>query len=138
MIGASRVGFAEGWGMRVDAKRTGSIGGKLVSALRGVLPGAFIQPSNQDLIALYKLRYRIALDEGKFDSAMIFLDKILEVEPSNVEARLLKGELYHRHIRDYGRAVDTYSRLLRIVSERDREITTRARAGLSELMELLS
>jgi tetratricopeptide (TPR) repeat protein len=124
--------------MRVDAKRTGSIGGKLVSALRGVLPGAFVQPSNQDLVALYKLRYRIALDEGKFDSAMIFLDKLLEVEPGNVEARLLKGELYHRHIRDYGRAVDTYSRLLRMTSERDREISTRARAGLTELMELLS
>jgi tetratricopeptide (TPR) repeat protein len=125
-------------GMRVDAKRTGSIGGKLVSALRGVLPGAFIQPTRQDLVALYKLRYRIALDEGKFDSALIFLDKILEVEPANTEARLLKGELYHRHIRDYGRAVDTYSRLLRMTGERDREISTRARAGLSELMELLS
>ncbi len=125
-------------GMRVDAKRTGSIGGKLVSALRGVLPGAFIQPSKQDLVALYKLRYRIAKDEGKFDSALIFLDKILEVEPANVEARLLKGELYHRHIRDYRRAVDTYSRLIRISSERDREISNRARAGLSELMELLS
>jgi tetratricopeptide (TPR) repeat protein len=125
-------------GMRVDAKRTGSIGGKLVSALRGVLPGAFVQPSQQDLVALYKLRYRIALDEGKFDSALIFLDKILEVEPANVEARLLKGELYHRHIRDYGRAVDTYSRLIRMTTERDREISSRARAGLSELMELLS
>lgn len=124
--------------MRVDAKRTGSIGGKLVSALRGVLPGAFVQPSRQDLVALYKLRYRIALDEGKFDSAIIFLDKILEVEPANVEARLLKGELYHRHIRDYGRAVDTYSRLIRMAGERDREISNRARAGLSELMELLS
>lgn len=124
--------------MRVDAKRTGSIGGKLVSALRGVLPGAFVQPSNQDLVALYKLRYRIALDEGKFDSALIFLDKILEVEPANVEARLLKGEVYHRHTRDYGRAVDTYSRLLRIAGERDREISNRARAGLTELMEMLS
>lgn len=124
--------------MRVDAKRTGSIGGKLVSALRGVLPGAFVQPSNQDLVALYKLRYRIALEEGKYDSALIFLDKILEVEPANAEARLLKGELYHRHMRDYGRAVDTYSRLLRMASERDREISIRARAGLTELMELLS
>ncbi|MBI2213657.1 MAG: hypothetical protein HYU52_08420 [Acidobacteria bacterium] len=124
--------------MRVDAKRTESIGGKLVSALRGVLPGAFVQPSRQDLVALYKLRYRIALDEGKFDSAMIFLDKLLEVEPANVEARLLKGELYHRHIRDYGRAVDTYSRLIRMAGERDREYSNRARASLTELMELLS
>jgi tetratricopeptide (TPR) repeat protein len=132
------VSVVGGVGMRVDAKRTGSIGGKLVSALRGVLPDAFIQPSSQELIALYRLRYRIALDEGKFDSALIFLDKILEVEPANAEAKLLKGELYHRHLRDYGRAVETYSRVIRVANERDREISNRARAGLTELMELLS
>ena len=39
-----------------------------------------------ELISLYRLRYRMALEEQKYDTAMIFLNKIIELDPVNVEA----------------------------------------------------
>jgi tetratricopeptide (TPR) repeat protein len=124
--------------MRTDVKRSGSIGTRLASALRSCIPGAFVNPSRQDLVALYRLRYKMALDERKYESALIFLDKILEVDPSDAEARLWKCELYHRHLRDFGRAIEAYNRLIRYPGAADRDIARKARSGLTEIMELLS
>ena len=52
-----------------------------MSTLLTYLPGAWIDPNNSELIALYRLRYRMALEEEKYDAAMIFLHKILELDP---------------------------------------------------------
>ena len=35
---------------------------------------------NDELISLYRLRYRMAMEEGKHDTALIFLNKILELD----------------------------------------------------------
>ena len=57
-----------------------------MSTLLTYLPGAWIDPNNRELISLYRLRYRMALEEAKYDAAMIFLNKILELDPVNIEA----------------------------------------------------
>src|SRR5687768_2740320 len=103
------------------------------------LPGAWFSPSHQELISLYRLRYGMALEEKKYDSALIFLNKILEVDPLNVEAKLLKGELYHRHLQDYGRAIEQYNKVIRLTASREAgSYHERARDSLNEIMELLS
>ncbi len=124
--------------MRTVVRRSGSLGSRLATALRSCLPGAFVTPSKQDLVALYRIRYKMALEERKFDSALIFLDKILEVDPADAQAKLWKGELYHRHLRDYGRAVESYNKVIRMAGAGDREVSSRARVGLTEIMEMLS
>jgi len=102
------------------------------------LPGAWIDPKQNELVTLYRLRYKLAMDEEKYDTAMIFLNKILELEPMNVEAKLCKGEIYHR-LNDYTRAVEQYNKVLRLTSDRQSEtVHLRARAAMSEIMELLS
>ena len=55
--------------------------GRLLDTLRNVLPGAWIDPKNNELITLYRLRYKMAMEEEKYDTAMIFLNKILELDP---------------------------------------------------------
>jgi tetratricopeptide (TPR) repeat protein len=81
----------------------------------------------------------MALDEHKFDAALIFLNKIIEVDPTNVEAKLLKAEIYHRYLNDYTRAVEHYNKVIRLTTGRNGDdVHLRARDSLSEIMELLS
>ena len=119
---------------RIPVKRS-----NLLSAIFRHLPGAWIDPKQNELIALYRLRYKMAMDEQKYDTAMIFLNKIIELEPMNLEAKLAKGEIYHRCLQDYPRAIEQYNKVLRSTTEREAPaIHVRARAAMAEIMELLS
>lgn len=112
---------------------------RLLSTLRTYLPGVWLDPRNDELITLYRLRYRMALDEEKYDTAMIFLNKILELDPMNLEAKLSKGEVYHRCLGDYSLAIEHYNKVIRLSASAGNEaICTRARAGMAEIMEMLS
>lgn len=111
---------------------------RFIDALMTYLPGAWFTPTTHELVSLYRLRYKIALKEQKFDTAMIFLNKILEVDPLNIEAKLYKGDLYHRHLRDYARAVEQYNKVIRLTANKRSPLHDRAQIALHELMELLS
>src|SRR6266702_8671851 len=111
---------------------------RLLSTLFRHLPGAWLDPNHDELISLYRLRYRMALDEQKYDTALIFLNKIIELDPVNVEAKLCKGEIYHRCLQDYPAAIEQYNKVIRLTSGRDEEpVLLRARAAMAEIMELL-
>jgi len=112
---------------------------RLLSTLLTYLPGAWIDPKDNELVALYRLRYRMAMEEQKYDTAMIFLNKILELDPMNLEAKLCKGEIYHRCLGDYPRAIEQYNKVIRLSAKgTDDPVHTRARAAMSEIMEMLS
>jgi tetratricopeptide (TPR) repeat protein len=122
---------------RLQVKRTNPASrSRLLSTLLTYLPGAWIDPNNSELISLYRLRYRMALEEGKYDAAMIFLNKILELDPLNAEAKFSKGEIYHRCLHDYPKAIEHYNKVIRLTS--DEKTRSRARDAMSEIMELLS
>jgi len=128
---------------RIEVKRSNPavpVRSRLLSTLLRHLPGAWIDPKDDELISLYRLRYRMAMDEKKFDIAMIFLNKILELDPANCEAKLCKGEIYHRCLQDYPRAIEQYNKVIRLTIGRPAEepVQERARAAMAEIMELLS
>src|ERR1051326_3090689 len=126
---------------RLQVKRSNGpvLKNRLISTLITYLPGAWIDPKDHELIALYRLRYTLAMEEKKYDTAMIFLNKILELDPMNLEAKLCKGEIYHRCLGDYPAAIDQYNKVIRLsASGNDESINTRARAAMSEIMEMLS
>jgi tetratricopeptide (TPR) repeat protein len=124
---------------RIEVKRSNpAMKDRLLSTLRTVLPGAWIVPRDNELITLYRLRYRMAMEEEKFDTAMIFLNKILELDPMNLDAKLSKGELYHRCLGDYPRAIEQYNKVIRLSAGSNEAVHTRARAAMSEIMEMLS
>jgi len=112
---------------------------RLLSTLLKHLPGAWIDPKHDELISLYRLRYRMAMEEQKYDTALIFLNKIIELDPMNVEAKLCKGEIYHRCLQDYPAAIEQYNKVIRLTGGRAEEpVLLRARAAMAEIMELLS
>src|SRR5687768_8118721 len=112
---------------------------RLLSTLLTYLPGAWIDPKNNELITLYRLRYRMAMEEEKHDTAMIFLNKILELDPMNLEAKLCKGDIYHRCLGEYPRAIEQYNKVIRLSADgQDETVHTKARAAMSEIMEMLS
>jgi tetratricopeptide (TPR) repeat protein len=125
---------------RIEVKRSNPASkSRLLSTLLTYLPGAWIDPKNNELITLYRLRYRMAMEEEKYDTAMIFLNKILELDPVNVEAKLCKGELYHRCLGDYPKAIEQYNKVIRLTANGQNEMLhVRARSAMSEIMEMLS
>jgi len=125
---------------RLQVKRTVPVQrNRLLSTLLTYLPGAWIDPKNNELISLYRLRYKIAMEEQRYDTAMIFLNKILEIDPMNIEAKLSKGEMYHRCLGDYTKAIEQYNKVIRLTNDRQEDAQhLRARAAMSEIMEMLS
>ncbi len=124
---------------QVQVKRSNAaMRGRLISTLLTYLPGAWIDPRNNELIALYRLRYRMAMEEEKFDTAMIFLNKILELDPMNLEAKLCKGEIYYRYLGDFPRAIEQYNKIIRLSGEGESPVRQRARVAMAEIMEMLS
>jgi tetratricopeptide (TPR) repeat protein len=112
---------------------------RLLFTLFRHLPGAWIDPKQNELISLYRLRFKMALEEQKVDTALIFLNKILELDPTDVEAKLCKGEIYHRCLHDYSKAIDLYNKVLRLTNDKPTDtLHRRARAAMAEIMELLS
>ena len=125
---------------RLQVKRsTPASKNRLLSTLLTYLPGAWIDPRNNELISLYRLRYRMAMEEAKYDTALIFLNKILELDPVNVEAKLCKGEIYHHCLNDYPQAIEHYNKVIRLTASQQEDPThLKAREAMSEIMELLS
>ncbi len=112
---------------------------RLLSTLLTYLPGAWIDPKNNELISLYRLRYKIAMEEQRYDTAMIFLNKILEIDPMHIEAKLCKAEIYHRCLGDYSKAIEQYNKVIRLTNDRQDDAQhVRARTAMAEIMEMLS
>ena len=116
-----------------------AIRNRLLSSIFRHLPGAWIDPKHNELISLYRLRYKMALEEQKYDTALIFLNKIIELDPRDVEAKLLKADIYHRCLRDYPKAIEQYNKIIKLTNEKEAgAVQRRARAAMAEIMELLS
>lgn len=124
----------------IQVKRSNAaVKSRFLSTLLTYLPGAWIDPKNNELITLYRLRYRMAMEEEKYDTAMIFLNKILELDSLNLEAKLCKADIYHRCLGDYPRAIEHYNKVIRLSSDGTNDtVHARARAAMAEIMELLS
>ena len=125
--------------MSSKVEGVGTMRQRLISTLLRHLPGAWVDPKHNGLIPLYRLRYRMAMEEQKYDTALIFLNKIVELNPADVEAKLAKAEIYHRCLGDYERAIEQYSKVIRLTSDRQQDaVHLKARARMAEIMEMLS
>ena len=111
------------------ALKGASVSGDELSQLARRIAYSFIDRYYQN--GLYRAEYIELLCE----MATSFTD----AELNNRASSALFGIVVEELCDDYEEMpVETYSRVIRVANERDREISNRARAGLTELMELLS
>ena len=68
--------------------------------------------SLQDVIRVYRRHAARALSEERWSAAEIFLDRILEVEPGNTEALLMKGYVNQHCLKDDEAALEYFRRVI--------------------------
>jgi len=80
-----------------------------------------------------------ALSEGRWRFADHFCDKLLDEDPRNLEALLVKGHLAWRRFHETGTAVSCFRRVVMLGGyESSNACVARARACLQQLLEQLS
>ncbi|HZI64954.1 MAG TPA: hypothetical protein VFF17_00175 [Thermoanaerobaculia bacterium] len=69
------------------------------------------RPDSASEAQLYLQRAIQAASEERFDVALVFCGKALQVAPANLPARFLAGQL-HEHFGDVDRAVEAYRKVI--------------------------
>jgi tetratricopeptide (TPR) repeat protein len=88
----------------------------------------------QDEIALYRKRAELALGEERFGDALVFLAKILRLDPYDLAARMAVAETYHRHLSEPIKAILTYEKVIASAGYDDSNpFCAAAREGIREL-----
>ncbi|MEO6324526.1 MAG: hypothetical protein ABIT01_20040 [Thermoanaerobaculia bacterium] len=124
---------------------------KLLRSFRanlGVGPGEDF--TLEDEVALYKRRADVALREERYNDALVFLAKILRLNPYDLQARMLVAQIYHHGLLEPTKALLTYEKIVAsagydesnsyCVIARDgiRELTAAFEAAAHPLQDLLA
>lgn len=90
-------------------------------------------------VRLYLQRALRAASEERFDVAIVFCEKAIELAPGNLGARLLVARLYAQVDRDVHRAVAGYRKVITLAGYDSRNAyCAAAREGLDALVEEVS
>jgi hypothetical protein len=104
-------------------------------------PGGGGKPADERLalVAAYRRQIDRALSEGRFRFADHFCDRILDEDPRDLQAWLLKGHLAWRRFHDSRTAVSCYRQVLLLggYDTADR-VVAEAREALDRLLDTLS
>jgi tetratricopeptide (TPR) repeat protein len=84
----------------------------LAASLRHLAGVSASRTSSAGEARLYLQRALKAAAEERFDVALVFCGKALDVEPGNLGARLLAGRLYDHASHDVDRAVEAYRKVI--------------------------
>ena len=83
---------------------------KILDRFRGMRRDS--DTSMLSVIRVYRGHAARALSEERWSSAQIFLDRILDVEPRNTEALLMKGYLNQHCLKDDEAALEHFRRVI--------------------------
>lgn len=70
------------------------------------------RPNSESEAQLYLQRALHAATEERYDVALVFCGKALDVAPGNLAARFLAGQLYDHVLHDVDRAVEAYRKVI--------------------------
>ena len=90
--------------------------------------------SSAEEARLYYRRACLAAVEERYDVALIFCGKALELESAHLPTRLLIAQIYDRGLNDWDAAVPAYRKVIALAGyESDNPYCATARAGLDAL-----
>lgn len=70
------------------------------------------RPDSESEAQLYLQRALQASDEERYDVALVFCEKVLQVAPGNLAARFLTGQIHDRVLGDVDAAVAAYRKVI--------------------------
>jgi tetratricopeptide (TPR) repeat protein len=107
---------------------------KLLRSFRESVSSARKDFTLEDEIALYRRRADVALREERFSDALVFLAKILRLNPYELTARMQVAEIYHHALGDRERALMSYEKIVATTGyDESNPYCVRAKDGIREL-----
>ncbi len=85
---------------------------KLLRSLRPARAPSRSTVTLDDEIALYRYRAAVALQEERYQDALVFLAKVLRLNPYDLDARITVAEVYHLFLSEPTKAVLTYEKVI--------------------------
>ena len=107
---------------------------RLLRSFRSSWAGERDNVTLEEEIALYRLRADVAAREERFHDALVFLAKILRLDPYDLNARLAVAETYHRCLKEPTKALLTYEKVIAAANyDESNPCCVKARQGIREL-----
>ena len=66
----------------------------------------------EEEVALYRHRAEVALEEERYSDALVFLAKVLRLNPYDVQARMTVAHTYHYALKEPTKALLTYEKIV--------------------------
>jgi tetratricopeptide (TPR) repeat protein len=88
----------------------------------------------EDEVALYRHRAEVALEEERYSDALVFLAKILRLNPYDLQARMTVAHTYHYALKEPTKALLTYEKVIAASGyDESNSYSVAAREGIQEL-----
>jgi len=95
--------------------------------------------SLEDEVALYRRRADLALQEERWNDALVFLAKVLRLNPYDLQSRMLVAETYHYALSEPTKALLTYEKVVAAAGyDESNEFCEKAREGIRELTSVFA
>jgi len=92
----------------------------------------------EEEVALYRHRAEVALQEERWSDALVFLAKILRLNPYDLQARMTVAQTYHYQLRESTKALLTYEKVIAAAGyDESNSYSVAAREGIRELTPAL-
>lgn len=107
---------------------------RLLRSFRSSWAGERDNVTLEEEVALYRLRAEVAAKEERYHDALVFLAKILRLDPYDLNARLAVAETYHRALNEPTKALLTYEKVVAAANyDESNPCCMTARQGIREL-----
>lgn len=107
----------------------------LLRTFRSSMAPALRQPVRlEDETALYRRRADVALEEERFQDGLVFLAKVLRLNPYDLPARMLVAQTYHYGLAESAKALVSYEKLVAVAGyDESNPYCAAAREAIREL-----
>lgn len=108
---------------------------KLLRSFRSTFgPAAREEFTLDEEVALYRHRAEVALEEERWNDALVFLAKILRLNPYDLSARMAVAQTYHYALKESTKALLSYEKLIAASGyDESNSYSVAAREGIREL-----
>ncbi len=107
---------------------------KLLRSFRSTLGRGQEEVDLQDEMALYRRRAEVAVREERYTDALVFLAKVLRLNPYDLQARMAVAEIYHHALGEEQKAILTYEKVIATAGyDESNSYCVKAREGIQLL-----